>query len=420
MSKIKIQHFGPIREGFTENNGWMDINKVTVFIGNQGSGKSTVAKLISSFLWLEKALVRGDAQESHFEDNNEFVNQILAYHRLNDYLNVEHPIETYIGYDGLAYKIEFENRQLKIYPKKYEYYPLPQIMYVPAERNFLSYVKSPKELKLISEALQEFLAEFENAKSEISGFLRLPINNAYLKYDKVTDTLSLSGNGYNNLKLTDASSGFQSIVPLYLVSGYLAHTIHNKLKVKNSTMSVEELQRFRKEFSEIYNNDSLTQEQKRAATSILSEKFNKSAFINIIEEPEQNLFPSSQWEMLQSLMEFNSYEGSSKLIMTTHSPYIISFLSILILGNEVGVKQMQNIMGERKDVPFSLAKILNVHATIKSELVSVYEMNEQDGTIHKLPNEYGIPSDNNYLNMQLRKSNEIFDKLLEIEQSLSS
>jgi ABC-type glutathione transport system ATPase component len=49
MSKIKIKNFGPIQEGYNENNGWIDISKVTVFIGNQGSGKSTVAKLISTF-----------------------------------------------------------------------------------------------------------------------------------------------------------------------------------------------------------------------------------------------------------------------------------------------------------------------------------------------------------------------------------
>ena len=56
MSKIRIKNFGPIKEGFQENNGWIDIKKVTLFIGNQGSGKSTVAKLISTFTWLEKSL----------------------------------------------------------------------------------------------------------------------------------------------------------------------------------------------------------------------------------------------------------------------------------------------------------------------------------------------------------------------------
>ncbi len=62
MSKIRIKNFGPIKEGFTETlpdgtvSEWMDVKKVTVFIGNQGSGKSTVAKLISTLSWIEKAL----------------------------------------------------------------------------------------------------------------------------------------------------------------------------------------------------------------------------------------------------------------------------------------------------------------------------------------------------------------------------
>ena len=59
MSKIKIKNFGPVKAGLS-NDEWLDINKVTVFIGNQGSGKSTVAKVISTFTWIEKALVRGD------------------------------------------------------------------------------------------------------------------------------------------------------------------------------------------------------------------------------------------------------------------------------------------------------------------------------------------------------------------------
>ncbi len=37
-------------------------------------------------------------------------------------------------------------------------------MYVPAERNFISYVKSPKELPLSSDSLKAFNEEFDNAK----------------------------------------------------------------------------------------------------------------------------------------------------------------------------------------------------------------------------------------------------------------
>jgi len=58
-------------------------------------------------------------------------------------------------------------------------------------------------------------------------------------------------------------------------------------------MSSEELERFRKGVAEIWANESFTDEQRRIALSVLSSKYNKTAFINIVEEPEQNLFPTS-------------------------------------------------------------------------------------------------------------------------------
>ncbi|MBK9482200.1 MAG: hypothetical protein IPO02_09545 [Bacteroidetes bacterium] len=45
MSKIRIKNFGPIKEGYLENDGWMDVKKVTVFIEIR-EGESTVAKSI--------------------------------------------------------------------------------------------------------------------------------------------------------------------------------------------------------------------------------------------------------------------------------------------------------------------------------------------------------------------------------------
>ena len=69
MSRIKIKNFGPIREGFVGNDGWLDIEKVTVMIGDQGSGKSTVAKLISLFSWIEKSIVRNLISVNHLNDS---------------------------------------------------------------------------------------------------------------------------------------------------------------------------------------------------------------------------------------------------------------------------------------------------------------------------------------------------------------
>lgn len=44
--ELYIEHFGPIIEAR------VSINKITVLIGQQGSGKSTIAKLYSLFVWM--------------------------------------------------------------------------------------------------------------------------------------------------------------------------------------------------------------------------------------------------------------------------------------------------------------------------------------------------------------------------------
>ena len=287
MSRIKIKNFGPIKEGYQDNDGWIDVKKVTVFVGNQGSGKSTVAKLISTFTWIEKALVRGDYDMKWFERKNKLKNQYLNYHRLENYLRTNGFDNTVIDYHGDAYSIRYENGSLIIQEISGIAYPLPQIMYVPAERNFITYVKTPKELKLSSESLKEFLTEFDNAKDEMKGLVKLPINNVDVEYDKLNDTLNLKGQDFK-IKLTEASSGFQSLVPLYLVSRYLANSVKKQSEVNKEPMSSDELKRFKKGVEEIWSNDSLTNEQKRVALSVLSSKFNKTAFVNIVEEPEQN------------------------------------------------------------------------------------------------------------------------------------
>ena len=50
--------------------------------------------------------------------------------------------------------------------------------------------------------------------------------------------------------------------------------------------------------------------------------------------------------------------------------------------------------------------------------VIIYQLDERSGSILKLANTEGIPSDKNYLNQSLRHGNEMFDSLLEIEQDL--
>lgn len=411
MAKIRVKYFGPIKEGYQDGDGYIDLKSVTVFIGNQGSGKSTVAKLISTFSWIEKALTRGDYDIKWFTKKNKLKNQYLTYHRIENYFQERHGKEiTEIDYVGEAYRIHYLHGVLEITALSGESYPLPQIMYVPAERNFIANVKSPKALKLTSDSLVEFVTEFDHAKAEIKGPMALPINNALMEYDKLNDIVNIKGSDYK-LRLTEASSGFQSLVPLYLVSWFLANSVRRGSETSQESMSSEELERFRKGVAEVWANDSFTEEQRRVALSVLSSKFNKTAFLNIVEEPEQNLFPKSQWEMLKSLLVFNGMSKHNKLVITTHSPYIIAYLSIAIQAHSLSGKVGASVALREK-----LDGIIPNAALISGKNVCVYQMDEKTGTIVKLPDYEGVPTDKNYLNESLAESNELFDELLEIEQ----
>lgn len=417
MSKIKIKNFGPIKEGYQNNDGYIDIKKVSLFIGNQGSGKSVVAKIISTFSWIEKALVRGDYDVRYFERKNKLRNQYLAYHRLENYFSKSNnEEETIIDYKGDAFHIKFENGTLQIEDAKNGDYPLPQILYVPAERNFIANVRSPRVLKLISPSLAEFVTEFDNAKQAIKGPMLLPINNdVYVEYNKSNDIVFIRGKDYR-INLTEASSGFQSLVPLYLVSWFLSNSVRQADGNIREQMSSEQRERFRERFRSINENSDLTEELKRVAISELAKEFTKTAFINIVEEAEQNLYPTSQRGMLNTLLEFNNINQGNKLILTTHSPYIINYLSLAIQGSTLRDK----ISGSSKEKDL-LAKLNNVipeTSLVSPDDVAIYQLNEVDGSITKLSSYEGIPSDKNYLNMMIREGNQLFDSLLEIEEEL--
>lgn len=203
---------------------------MTVFIGNQGSGKSSIAKLISTFAWIKKVLTRGDFIVKEFTAKK-FKERYCGYHRLANYFIKD---KTEIDYEGESYFMKY-SRDGKFSITKVKgalnIYHLPQIMYVPAERNFLSIVNRPSLIKELPDSLLTFLSEYDKAKRDMKETIELPINNSKLEYKKHNDMLYVKGEDYN-VQLTEASSGFQSLVPLYLVSNYLVDSVKNKRKIQ--------------------------------------------------------------------------------------------------------------------------------------------------------------------------------------------
>lgn len=400
--KIKIRNFGPIKKGFTDNDGWLDIKKVTVFIGNQGSGKSTVAKLISTFMWLEKALIRGDFRT---KISNKDLVELLAYHRIEDYLEDDTEIE----YEGSMCHLKLvgakKNKKTieeKIFTSNAS--KLPKIMYVPAERNFLSSIENINKVSnLIVGSLQNYSVEFRNAQLATKDkAIDLPINNTKIVYDLSANENYLEFEG-KRLKLSHASSGFHSIVPLYWVTKYLIDFVGQDTKKLLKLLSPDQTVRRNDELQELKDAilTDLTEKEFRAEETKINNKYVCKHVVNIVEEPEQNLYPTSQKEMLFSLLAFNNTKTANKLVITTHSPYIVNYLSVAVLANKV--KQPKT---DELDTLFPSKSAIN-----ESDVV-VYELDETLGCINKLTTYDGYPSDDNALNLKLDEGNKMFSDLL--------
>lgn len=408
MTKIRIKNFGPIKEGYLENDGWMDIEKVTVFIGNQGSGKSTVAKVFSTLTWIEKALNRGDI------DNNFSIHKFknhFQYQRIHNYFRDDTEIE----YVGNTIKLSYIAQTMKgpiVESISGHPYQVPKIMYVPAERNFLSVVKNAYGIKNLPDTLYTFAEELRKGQLELNGtLLQLPISKLKYKYNNDNETSYIVGDGFE-LDLLESSSGFQSFVPLYLVTKFLTDELQKGESILRGQLSVEQSVRRNKEIAEVMFNENFSTEEKSAKVKQIDSKYLNTCFINIVEEPEQNLFPTSQKQMLYSLLELANLNEANKLIVTTHSPYLINYLALAVkassLYEKVNDKKQKN----------KLNKIVPLGSTIRPDAYAIYQLNEVEGTIEKLEPYNGLPSDENTLNEMLGEGNELFAKLLEIEQAL--
>ncbi|MNE48939.1 hypothetical protein D3C80_1434300 [compost metagenome] len=207
-------------------------------------------------------------------------------------------------------------------------------------------------------------------------------------------------------------------MPLILVTKHLSDIINNKIQDNRKELNRDEEVKIRKAVTELLKDNKITEEVLKAALEEISSRFKYESFINIVEEPEQNLFPLSQKEILFELLKYYNENTNNSFVMTTHSPYIINYISLAIqafyLKDKIGEL---NDINKQDILTDKLNEQVPLSSSIPTEKVSIYQIDEL-GSINRLEMPYGIPSDKNYLNQQLRFGNIIFDSLLEIEEEL--
>ncbi len=124
-----------------------------------------------------------------------------------------------------------------------------------------------------------------------------------------------------------ASSGLQSVMPLNVMADYITKRVGEKasLSMSERTSIIEKDQ----------NNSSKRLEYQSAQI--------------FIEEPEQNLYPESQRLIIIDLMRMladTQKKGTkdSLIMITTHSPYILSVTNVLLRATSLPEEQMAEFL----------------------------------------------------------------------------
>lgn len=399
---LKVKKFGPIKSGYDQNDGYIPMGKISVFCGTQGTGKSTIAKLYSTFVWLEKALVRGDFPTSYVEQYNRFVKKYLAYQGISGYVRKD----SYIQYRGIVFDFLYENGKFHVssHTDSQHIYERPQVMYYPAERNLISVIEKASNVKGMPNALETMLEEYSIACRSLTQDLLLPINGVHFHYDKSHKTSSIIGEDYK-VRMDESSSGIQSLTPLFITMNYLSETVRNGAD-GNMRVSLEEKKRIDERITELLMDDTLDNDVRASLIKKMSDNKNKR-LISIVEEPEQNLFPESQESILYSMLRLAAMDND-QLLLTTHSPYILNYLMLAIKAKQVE-KSIKN-----EDDMNKLNIIVPMQSHIEGSDVSVFQLS-LDGTINLLQSYDSIPSDDNYLNQLMMQVNSKYSSLVEIQ-----
>jgi hypothetical protein len=124
----------------------------------------------------------------------------------------------------------------------------------------------------------------------------------------------------------------------------------------------------------------------------------------VVEEPELNLYPSYQKALVNFLVNECTKDGDH-LILTTHSPYILSSLDNLI--------QAGNVARKYPELKAKVEKIVPAQYHLNYEEVKVYFV--ADGTARLIMNDEYQGIDVNELDVVSENLNEEFEKLLDLK-----
>ncbi len=339
MRHLKIQNVGPLKTVDIE------LQKLNVIIGEQSSGKSCVLKIACYCDWVEKQLaVRLLADK--FKEPRYFYNELVRFHKLDGYIRNDSVIE--YETDCVKFKYEALTDAFTQTPKlQFFGYQNRKISYIPAERILVSSIPDWINIKLGDNNIRGFMIDWAEARSAIK---LTPVLNLGVTYGYLSDTRSdrmMINNGSLVLDLTNVSSGLQSVTPLVVLFLYLCNELRT-IESKSSVFGRLEIGEAVERLESLWKNPSTPMGlRKKLDKDIRAMQLNWLRRMSCLdhsniylEEPEMNLFPNTQAELMGWMIEQINHNTNHSLFVATHSPYILTELNNLIQASNIVSKDV--------------------------------------------------------------------------------
>lgn len=314
---IVIKNFGPISEVRID-----EIKPLTVFIGESGSGKSTIIKLIALFRWIYKMMcIRTFLKSSGIKNTFKF--WFDTYLKNNEQDNFVRS-DTEITYTNGSIKLVFTKNRLTGSSASVptEEIGLEKLSFVADKRIVIPDMVSNnfsirKGSFYLTETYLDYLLATEKFKS-----LDIPFLNVRWEVRKTSNgakhrLVSLDEHNPYDIELNEASSGMQTTTSLAVIVEYFAKYYNLIESINKSILSYASKSDNWKTFKPVANLGDF----KHRRVSLF------------VEEPELSLFPEAQDGLMQFIANrcFNTkHDYDMNLLMTTHSPYIFNYLNVLM------------------------------------------------------------------------------------------
>ena len=171
MRHLVIRNIGPIKEADVE------LKRFNFFIGAQSSGKSTIAKVLSTCSWVEKEAATM-MDEKVIAGAAAFIALMVDFHKMTDYFDDSSEIlyETEVVRISLRGKNEFS-----IQLKDQSAYRREKICYIPSERNSVT-LPELQGFEFGQTNLRSFLFDWYNARELYKEDNKVDILNLGVRY----------------------------------------------------------------------------------------------------------------------------------------------------------------------------------------------------------------------------------------------